>query len=112
MNRLVVYWQQGSGFGANQPAVLRLTKEGEVAYQVLTGNPSKENEYDLLIRHYSSPEHTILNIQVGEILVDEGYKIQGQAQPINLSNGETYIPDIVAVDPKQVRKYSSRWSRM
>jgi hypothetical protein len=54
----------------------------------------------MLIRHHSSPEHTILNIQAGEILVDEGFQFRGRAQPINLSNGETYIPDIVAVDPK------------
>ena len=92
--------EQGSSSGGNQPAVLHLTQEGQVAYQVLTGKIPKENEYDTLIRHHSSPEHTILNIQVGEILVDEGYRIQGRAQAINLSNGETYIPDVVAVDPK------------
>ncbi len=90
----------GSSAGGNQPAVLRLTTEGEIAYQVLTGNPPKENEYDTLLRHHSSPEHTILNIQVIEVLKEEGYRIQGKAQSIHLSNGETYIPDIVAVDPK------------
>lgn len=92
--------EQGSSSGGNQPAVLHLTRDGQVAYQVLTGKIPKENEFDILIRHHSSPEHTILNIQAGEILVDEGYQIRGRAQSINLSNGETYIPDIVAVDPK------------
>jgi hypothetical protein len=92
--------EQGSSSGGNQPAVLHLTRDGKVAYQVLTGKIPKENEFDTLIRHHSSPEHTILNIQAGEILVDEGYRIQGRAQAINLSNGDTYIPDIVAVDPK------------
>ena len=53
-----------------------------------------------LINHHSSPEHTILNIQAGEILADEGYQIRGLAQAIQLSNGETYIPDIIAADPK------------
>ena len=80
--------------------MLHLTRNGQVAYQVLTGKIPKENEFDILIRHHSSPEHTILNIQAGEILVDEGYRIQGRAQAISLSNGETYIPDIIAVDPK------------
>jgi len=92
--------EQGSSSGGNQPAVLHLTQNGQVAYQVLSGKPPKENEFDMLLRHHSSPEHTILNIQAGEILVDEGYQIRGRAQSINLSNGETYIPDIVAVDPK------------
>ena len=80
--------------------MLHLTRDGQVAYQVLTGKIPKVNEFDALIRHHSSPEHTILNIQAGEILVDEGYRIQGRAQSINLSNGETYIPDITAVDSK------------
>jgi len=92
--------EQGSSSGGNQPAVLHLTQDGQVAFQVLSGKPPKENEFDMLIKHHSSPEHTILNIQAGEILLDEGYKIRGRAQSINLSNGETYIPDIVAVDPK------------
>jgi hypothetical protein len=92
--------EQGSSSGGNEPAVLHLTRDGQAAYQVLTGKIPKENEFDALIRHHSSPEHTILNIQAGEILVDEGYRIQGRAQAINLSNGETYIPDIIAVDPK------------
>jgi len=92
--------EQGSSSGGNQPAVLHLTHDGQVAYQVLSGKPPKENEFDMLIRHHSSPEHTILNIQAGEILLDEGYQIRGRAQSINLSTGETYIPDIVAVDPK------------
>jgi hypothetical protein len=92
--------EQGSSSGGNQPAVLHLTQDGQVAFQVLSGKPPKENEFDMLLRHHSSPEHTILNIQAGEILVDEGYQIRGRAQSINLSNGETYIPDIVAVDPK------------
>ncbi len=92
--------EQGSSSGGNQPVVLHLTRDGQAAYQVLTGKIPKDNEYDILIRHHSSPEHTILNIQAGEILVDEGYRIQGRAQSINLSNGETYIPDITAVDSK------------
>ena len=92
--------EQGSSSGGNQPEVLHLTQDGKAAYQVLSGKPPKENEFDSLLRHHSSPEHTILNIQAGEILVDEGYQIRGRAQSINLSNGETYIPDIVAVDPK------------
>ena len=92
--------EQGSSSGGNQPAVLHLTRDGQVAYEVLSGKIPNENEFDSLIRHHSSPEHTILNIQAGEILVEEGYQIRGRVQSINLSNGETYIPDIVAVNPK------------
>jgi len=90
--------EQGSSSGGNYPDVLRLTEDGNVVYQSLTGKPPKENEYEWLIRRHSSPEHTILNIQAAEILADAGYLIKGQAQEIRLSNGGTFIPDITAID--------------
>ena len=90
--------EQGSSSGGNNPDVLRLTEDGKVIYQSLTGKPPKENEYEWLIRRHSSPEHTILNIQAAEILADAGYLIKGQAQEIQLSNGGTFIPDITAID--------------
>lgn len=90
----------GSSAGGNQPAVLQLTADGQMAYQCLAGKTPKENQYEKLIKRHSSPEHTILNLQATEILADEGYQIRSQAQAIQLSNGETYIPDILAVDPK------------
>ncbi|MCC7571245.1 hypothetical protein KO465_07985 [Candidatus Micrarchaeota archaeon] len=90
--------EQGSSSGGNNPDVLRLTEDGKVVYQSLTGKPPKENEYEWLIRRHSSSEHTILNIQVAEILADAGYLIKGQAQEIRLSNGGTFIPDITAID--------------
>ena len=90
--------EQGSSSGGNNPDVLSLTEDGKVVYQVLTGKPPKENEFELLIRCHSTPEHTILNIQATEILADAGYLIKGQAQEIQLSNGGTFIPDIITVD--------------
>ena len=89
-----------SSAGGNQPAVLQLTADGQMAYQCLAGKTPKENQYEKLIKSHSSPEQTILNLQAVEILADEGYQIRSQAQAIQLSNGETYIPDILAVDPK------------
>jgi hypothetical protein len=35
--------EQGSSSGGNQPAVLHLTHDGQVAYQVLSGKPPKDN---------------------------------------------------------------------
>jgi hypothetical protein len=93
------FQRRGSSSGDNNPDVLRLTKEGNLTYQVLAGQDPKQNEYDWLIRCHSSPEHTILNIQVAEVLVEAGYLIKGQVQEIQLSNGSTFIPDISAIDP-------------
>ena len=91
--------EEGASSGGNHPDVLRLTEDGRSAYQVLTGKVPKENDYDRLIRCHSSPDHTILNIQAVEFLVEAGYRIKGQAQKIQLSNGSTFVPDITAVDP-------------
>jgi hypothetical protein len=90
----------GSSSGGNYPDVLRLTPKGMLAYRLITGNDPKENEYDRLIRFHSTPEHTILNIQAAEILVEGRYQIHGQVQEICLSNGGTFIPDIIAVERK------------
>jgi regulator of replication initiation timing len=92
--------KEGSSSGGNPPDVLHLTEHGKVAYQALTGRVPKENEYDKLVRRHSSPEHTILNIQAAEILVEEGFQLRGQAQEIQLVNGDTLIPDIISADPK------------
>ncbi len=92
--------KQGSSSGGNRPDVLRLTEEGKLAYQLLTGKVPRENEYERLLRHHSTPEHTILNIQAAEMLDEAGLQIKGQAQEVRLLNGETLIPDITALDKK------------
>jgi hypothetical protein len=91
--------QPGVTAGGKHPLVLRLTAEGKIAYQFLTGRQAVENQYDRLIRRHSSSEQTILNIQAAEALEEwGGYQIQAETQPVQLSNGETYLPDITAVD--------------
>ncbi|MCX6053686.1 MAG: hypothetical protein NTZ74_01995 [Chloroflexi bacterium] len=89
---------QGSRAGGYQPAVLRLTTEGRAVYRLLSGKEPAENQYELLLKHHSSPEHTILNIQAAQILAAEGYQVQILPQQVQLSNGETYIPDLIAVE--------------
>ncbi|NLI09032.1 MAG: hypothetical protein GX457_18375 [Thermotogaceae bacterium] len=91
--------EKGSSSGGNIPDVLRLTKDGNFAYRVLTGANPKQNDYDRLIKSHSSPEHTILNLQAAEFLVEQGYLLTGQAQEIHLSNGGTFFPDISVMDP-------------
>lgn len=91
--------KQGSSSGGNYPDVLRLTEEGNLAYKILTGQTPAENEYDLLLRVHSSPEHTILNIQAIEVLKEAGYQIKGPNRAITLSSGSSFMPDITAVHP-------------
>jgi hypothetical protein len=89
---------QGSSSGGNNPDVLRLVEAGKIAFQTLFGHEPKENEFDRLIRRHSSAGHTILNIQAAEILAEAGYLIKAQPKEIQLPNGSTFIPDIVATD--------------
>jgi len=88
----------GSSSGGNRPDIVRLTDSGILAYQLLSDQLASENEYDRLILHHSTPEHTVLNIQVCELLEESGYTIKSQVPQIQLHNGSTFIPDILAVE--------------
>ncbi len=97
---LNVFEQSGASTGGNHPDVLRLTERGQVAYQLVTGKVPVGNEYERLVRRHKSPEHTLLNIQAAEALVEMGgYRIAEQAPDIHLQDGSLFIPDLVAVDP-------------
>lgn len=100
IEKIEVIQEKGSSAGGNIPDILRLTMDGENVYKFLSRRVAKKSEYDLLIRHHSSPEHTILNMQAVAFLIDAGYHIHAQVQKIQLSDGGTYIPDITAVDPE------------
>ena len=98
---LDVFQQSGASTGGNHPDILRLTDRGRFAYQFLTGRAPVENEYERLIRRHKSPEHTVLNIQAAEALVEfGGYRIVEQAPDIQLPDGSLFIPDLVAVDQR------------
>lgn len=94
---LEVFQQTGASTGGNHPDLLRLTERGRVAYQYLAGYQALENEYDRLIRKHKSPEHTVLNIQAAEALIEFGeYEVIEQAPDIQLPDGSVFIPDLVA----------------
>lgn len=98
---LSVFQQTGASTGGNHPDVLRLTERGQLAYQYLTGQAPVENEYERLVRRHKSPEHTLLNIQAAEALVEiGGYRIAEEAPDIHLPDGSVFIPDLVATDPR------------
>jgi len=96
---LNVFEQTGASTGGNHPDVLRLTERGQLAYQYLTRQAPVENEYQRLVRRHKSPEHTLLNIQAAEALVEiGGYRIAEEAPDIHLPDGSLFIPDLVATD--------------
>lgn len=98
---LNVFEQTGASTGGNHPDILRLTGRGQQAYQCLTGKAPAGNEYERLVRRHKSPEHTLLNIQSAETLVEiGGYRIAEQAPDIHLPDGSLFIPDLVAADPR------------
>ena len=98
IEKIDTFSSMGSSSGGNRPDIIRLTDAGKLAYQLLTDQIALENEYDRFILHHSSPEHTVLNIQASEILEETGYIIRSQVPQIQLHNGSTFIPDIVAAD--------------
>jgi hypothetical protein len=98
---LDVFTQPGATTGGNHPDIFRLSERGKAAYQVLAGKQPAENEYERLLRKHKSPEHTVLNIQAAEALVElAGYRIVDEAPDIHLPDGSVFIPDLVALDQK------------
>ena len=98
---LDVFQQAGASTGGNHPDILCLTDRGQLAYQFLTGSVPIENEYERLVPRHKSPEHTVLNIQAAEAMVEfGGYRIAEQAPDIQLPDGGLFIPDLVAVDQR------------
>lgn len=96
-----VFNQPGATTGGNHPDILRLSDRGRLAYEYLTNKQPAENEYERLIRKHKSPEHTVLNIQASEALVDfGGYKIVHEAPDIQLPDGSVFVPDLVVLDQK------------
>jgi hypothetical protein len=85
--------------GKYSDSVLRLSREGQLAYRLLTSREPMENEYERLIRLHSAPEQSILNIQATEMLAEAGYVIKGQAQKVQLPEGGLIVPDIILIDP-------------
>jgi hypothetical protein len=56
----------------------------------------KPGEFERLQPAHVSPEHTLLNIGVADLLQKEGYKILTEAPAIDLPSGGKFIPDLVA----------------
>jgi hypothetical protein len=96
---LDVFDQAGASTGGNHPDVFHLTDMGDQAYQYLTGGRPAQNEYERLISRHKTPEHTVLNIQAGEVLEEcGGYQLLEQAPDIYLPDGSVFIPDLIALD--------------
>lgn len=91
--------KQGFDLGGALPIILRLTEKGRHAYWMLTGLNARECEFDELIKHHKSPEHTLLNLMVRDQLVNiGGYEILLDSPGLTLPDGEKFVPDIVALD--------------
>ena len=99
VERVEGFEKQGFDLGGALPIILRLTEKGKQAYWMLTGANPQECEFDRLIKHHKTPEHTLLNLIVRDQLVHiGGYEVLLDAPALTLPNGEKFVPDIVAVD--------------
>lgn len=99
IERIDVFDKQGSDLGGALPVLLRLTEKGKHTYWVLTGQNAVDPEFDRLLKHHKTPEHTLLNFLVRDQLVEHGhYQVLLDAPELTLPTGEKFIPDIVVRD--------------
>lgn len=88
----------GAGTGGRFPDLVRLAERGQMAYWLLTGEKSCNNEYDLLLERHVSPEHTLLNLQAADMLREADYKVNLTPPDVNLPDGGLFKPDLVLID--------------
>ena len=69
---------------------------------LLTGQQPAVNEYELLLKRHVSPEHTLLNLQVADILREAGYQVNLTPPDITLPDGGLFKPDLVLLDSQGV----------
>jgi hypothetical protein len=101
VERIDVFDKQGSELGGALPILLHLTDKGKHAFWMLTGQNAQECEFDRLMKHHKTPEHTLLNFLVRDQLVNDGhYEVLLEAPEIDLPTGEKFSPDIVVKDSK------------
>jgi len=93
---------EGAGAGGRFPDLARLTDRGRLAFWLLSGNQPAINEYELLLKRHVSPEHTLLNLQVADILREAGYQVNLTPPDITLPDGGLFKPDLVLVDREGV----------
>ena len=93
---------KGAGSGGKFPDLARLTEQGRLAYWLLTGQQPAVNEYELLLKRHVSPEHTLLNLQVADILREAGYQVNLTPPDITLPDGGLFKPDLVLLDRQGV----------
>lgn len=90
------FQSRGASSGGAHPDIILLTDRGRYAYCLLTGIDPVPSEFERLRPSHVSAEHTLLNIEVADLLRQEGYTIMTDAPVIELPNGGKFIPDIVA----------------
>jgi hypothetical protein len=89
----------GAKTGGRTPDLVRLTEHGRLAYWLLAGTDPVQNEYDALLGRHVSPEHTLLNLQVADVLHEAEYQVNSFPPDIHLPDGSLFKPDLVAIDP-------------
>jgi hypothetical protein len=101
LERIDVFDKQGSELGGALPILLRLTDKGKHAFWMVSGQNAQECEFDRLMKHHKTPEHTLLNFLVRDQLVNQGnYEVLLEAPELDLPTGEKFSPDIVVKDSK------------
>ena len=91
---------EGAKTGGHAPDLVRLTQYGRLAYWLLAGADPAANEYDALLVRHVSPEHTLLNLQVADVLRDAGCQVDLTPPDIHLPGGGLFKPDLLVFDPE------------
>lgn len=76
-----------------------------MSYWLLTSQQQRADEYDLLLERHVSPEHTLLNLRVADVLREADYQVNLTPSEITLPDGGLFHPDLVIVDDQEATHF-------
>jgi len=87
----------------------KLTEKGVLFYREATGKDPIESQFTRIIRDHDNPEHGYGILYLAKLLEEKGvyssisFERKGNSIKLN-KDGETYIPDIIAITKKKSRR--------
>ncbi len=85
--------------GNSMSYLIRLTEKGRDASRALLGKDPVLSQLTELLERHKTLEHTLLNLEAGDLLREAGYEIDLFPSQVNLPDGRLVVPDLSALSP-------------
>jgi DNA-binding PadR family transcriptional regulator len=85
--------------GSGTYYLIRLTEKGRDACRMLLGRDAVPSQFAELLERHKTPEHTLLNLEAGDLLREAGYEVDLFPSETILPGDRLVAPDLSALSP-------------